>query len=83
MPGGAGAGDPTTSEKYVRADSSWLKADSLITIFNHKKGMAPNEIPTPNKICPDIGNSFFSFLHRLQREGAAVGGSQLSAQMVV
>jgi hypothetical protein len=45
--------------------------------------MGHNETPTPNKICPDIGNSFFSFLHRLQREGAAVGGSQLSAQMVI
>jgi hypothetical protein len=76
MPGGAGAGDPATSAKYVRADS-------LIMILNNTKRDGHYETTTENKICPDIGNAFLSFLHRLQREGAAVGGSQLSAQMVV
>jgi hypothetical protein len=55
----------------------------FINFNSGKRGMAHNETTTPNKICPDSGISFFSFLHRLQREGAAVGGSQLSAQMVV
>jgi hypothetical protein len=52
-------------------------------IFNQKKGMVHYETPTQNKICPDIGNAFFSFIHCLQRKKAAPGGSQLSAQMVV